>query len=121
MTNNKERTYDFVCFTDLAYEFDISGKKEIEKKIKRRLKYHKLGDYHQDRVDYIRQLKNDLYSEISQAAKSKYFRKSDSIYADLADFAIDQMTADYFEKYNKVNKDELKGMINFAVYLYHLR
>ena len=72
MTDNKEQTYDFICFTDLAYEFDFSEKKEIEKKIKRRLKYYNLGDYKQDRVEYIRQLKNDLYSEISKTTKSKY-------------------------------------------------
>jgi hypothetical protein len=121
MTDDKRQTYDFICFTDLAYEFDFSNKKEIEKKIKRRLKYHKLGDYNQDRVDYIRQLKNDLNSEISQTTKSKYFHKSKSNYADLADFNIDQLTADYHRKYEKVDKDELMGMINFAIYLYHLR
>ena len=57
MTDDKTQTYDFICFTDLAYEFDVCEKKEIEKKIKRRLKYHDLGDYNQGRVDYIRQLK----------------------------------------------------------------
>jgi hypothetical protein len=44
MTDDKKQTYDFICFTDLAYEFDLSEKKEIEKKIKRRLKYYNLGD-----------------------------------------------------------------------------
>ena len=121
MTEEKGQTYDFICFTDLAYEFDFSEKKEIEKKIKRRLKYYKLGDYKQDRVDYIRELKNDLYSEISKTTKSKYFHKSKSNYADLADFDFDRMTDDYNEKYDKMDKDELKGMINFAIYLYHLR
>lgn len=121
MTDDKEQTYDFICFTDLAYEFDFSDKKEIEKKIKRRLKYHKLGNYNQERVDYIRQLKNDLHSEISRTTKSKYFHKSKSNYADLADFNIDQMTDDYYKKYDKVDKGELMGMINFSIYLYHMR
>ncbi len=121
MTDNNSQTYDYICFTDLAYEFDFSEKSEIEKKIKRRLKYHKLGDYNQDRVDYIRQLKNDLYLEISQTTKSKYFHKSKSNYADLEDFNIDRMTTDYNKKFNKVDKNELMGMINFAIYLYHMR
>jgi hypothetical protein len=121
MTDDKGQTYDFICFTDLAYEFDFSDKKGIEKKIKRRLKYHKLGEYKKDRVDFIRQLKNDLYSEISKTTKSKYFRKSKSNYADLADFNIDRMTADYFKTYDTVDKSELTGMINFAIYLYHMR
>ena len=121
MTNNQSETYNSICFTDLAYEFDFSDKKEIEKKIKRRLKYHKLGDYNQDRVDYIRTLKDELYSEISQQTKSKYFRKSKSNYADLEDFDLERMTTDFGDKFDKIDGDELKGMIGFALYLYHLR
>jgi len=121
MTDDKKQTYDFICFTDLAYEFDFSEKKEAENKIKRRLKYYKLGDYNQERVDYIRQLKNDLYLEISKETKSRYFQKSKSAYADLADFNIERMVADYITKYDKVDNSELMGMINFAIYLYHMR
>jgi len=121
MTKKNDQTYDFICFTDLIYEFDISKKKEIEKKIKSRLKYHKLGDYDQDKVDYIRALKNDLRSDIAKTSESTYFHKSKSEYAELTDFDVDSMTTDYHKKYNKVNKDELKAMINFAIYSYHLR
>ena len=121
MTNDQRQTYDLICFTDLAYEFDFSEKKEIERKIKRRLKYYKLGGFSQERVDYIRELKNDLYSEITKTTKSKYFHKSKSNYADLADFDSEKMTKDFHEKYDKVDKEDLKGMINFAVYLYHMR
>ncbi len=121
MAEQKSQSYDYTCFTDLVYEFDFSKKKEIEKKIKRRLKYHKLGDYNQERVDYIRQLKNELHSEISKASQSKYFHKSKSNYAELADFDIETMTNDYTKKYDKVDKGELTAMINFAIYLFHLR
>jgi hypothetical protein len=119
--SSKDQTYDFICFTDLAYEFDISKKKEIETKIKRRLKYHKLGKYNQERVDYIRQLKGDLYSEITKGSDSTYYHKSQSSFADLADFDTRRMSIDFHNKYNQVNMDELAAMINFAIYLYHLR
>ncbi len=121
MTDSKEQTYDFICFSDLAYEFDFSDKKEAEKKIKRRLRYYKLGDYSQNRVEYIRDLKNDLYQEISKQTKSKYFSKSKSNFADLADFKFEKMTADYLEKYDKINESDMKGILNFAIYLYHMR
>jgi hypothetical protein len=120
-TGQESPTYDFICFSDLAYEFNPQEKKEIEKKIKRRLKYYKLGNYNQERVDYIRCLKNDLYAEISLESKSTYFSKSKSDYADLNDFDINRMAFDYLKKYEKVNAKEMIGMINFAVYLYHLR
>lgn len=76
MTQKPERSYDYTCFTDLANEFGSSNPKDAEKKIKQRLKYYKLGDYNQERVDYLRLLKTDLYNEISLYSKSKYFNKS---------------------------------------------
>ena len=121
MTKTSEQSYDFICFTDLAYEFDFSDTKEAEKKIKRRLKYYNLGEYDQERVDYIRELKNDLYKEISLGTKSKYFNKSKSNYADLADFDIERMKSDFIEKYEKIESSNMIGILNYAIYLYHLR
>lgn len=115
------QTYDFICFTDLVYEFDFSEKKEIESKIKRRLKYYKLGDYSQERVDYIRNVKNDLYKEISKFSKSEYYNKSDSKYSDFKDFNSDTMLIDFNNKYQEISKSEMSGMINFAIYLYYMR
>ena len=121
MTEDKGQTYDFICFTDLAYEFDFAKKNETEKKIKRRLKYYKLGDYNQERVDYLRLLKNVLFSEISSGTKSKYFHKSKSNYADLNDFDLVRMRQDYINKYDKIDRNDMDGLINFAIYLYHMR
>ena len=70
MAQKSEQSYDYICFSDLAYEVDFSDPREIEKKIKRRLKYYNLASYDQERVDYIRQLKNELNAEISLHSKS---------------------------------------------------
>lgn len=78
---NKNMTYDFVCFCDLVYEFDEDESIKTEKKIRRRLKYYKLEPYKQERVNYIRQLKNELYSEISKYDKSIYFTEDHGKYA----------------------------------------
>lgn len=121
MTEEHENTYEFVCFSDLAYEFDFSEKKEAERKIKRRLKYYKLGEYDQERVDYVRRLKDELYSEISSQSKSKYFQKSKSNFADLEDFNFERMLADYTETYERITKSDMGRILNFAIYLYHLR
>lgn len=121
MKTADNHTYDFICFTDLAYEFDFSEKKEIENKIKRRLKYYKLGDYNQERIDYIRNLKNDLYKEISMLSKSKYYNKSNSKYADFKDFNFDKMVIDFNKEYQEISNSEMSGMINFAIYLYYMR
>ena len=117
----QKQTYDYICFSDLAYEFDSTDFPEAEKKIKRRLKYYKLASYNQERIDYIRTLKNDVYKEISLRSKSKYFNKVESIYADLADFDIERMTSDFLEKYHKINKSDMTRILNFAIYLYYMR
>lgn len=113
MEQDTQPTYDFICFTDLAYEFDFSDKKEAEKKIKRRLKYYKLGNYNQDRIEYIRVLKNDLYAEISLQTKSKYFQKSKSNYADLEDYKFENMKIDYLKEYDLISENDMNGILNF--------
>jgi len=121
MKQTSKQTYDYICFSDLAYEFDSSDLKEAEKKIKRRLKYYKLDNYEQERIEYIRELKNDLYKEISLQSKSKYFNKSNSKYADFTDFNVEKMKSDYMKKYKEINSSDMYGILNFAIYLYHLR
>jgi hypothetical protein len=121
MEQANQQTYDLICFTDLAYEFDFSDKKETERKIKRRLKYYGLGDYNQERTEYIRALKNDLYAEISLGSKSSYFQKSKSHYADLEDYKFEKMKLDYLKKYDSITEDDMNGILNFAIYLYHMR
>ena len=117
----KKMSYDCVCFTDLAYEFSSEEKKEIEKKIKRRLKYYNLGDYNQDKVDHIRQLKNELYTEIRLYNKSKYFQETSSRYASLDNFEISRMITDYLTTFDKITEEDMYAMLNFAIYLYWLR
>jgi hypothetical protein len=63
-----------------------------------------------------------LRTEIYLYNKSRYYQKSNkSKYADFADFDIDLMVADYIEKFDKVSKSDMYGIINYAVYLYYLR
>ena len=115
------QTSDFIIFTDLIHEYNESKQKEVEKKIKRRLKYHKLGPYDQERVDYIRQLKNTIWTEIRLQKNSRYFKKTPSVYAEIEDFDIKQMLADYKKDYDKLSARDLRAMIGWAVHWYHTR
>lgn len=121
MTKKSATTYDYICFTDLAYEFTGAEKIVVEKKIKRRLRYYQLGAYSQERVDHIRQIKNALMDELTHPAKSQYYKGTTSVYSALTDFDTDKMTVAYHKKFPSVHPDELKAMICFAVYLYYLR
>ncbi|MBX2970119.1 MAG: hypothetical protein KF803_12175 [Cyclobacteriaceae bacterium] len=115
------KSYDHILFGKLAYEFSFTDKSETEKKIKQSLKYYKLTPYSQERVDYIRQFKNDLYAEISKTDGSKYYKKTPSVYAEMEDFNVEQMTEDFHSTYHKLDKQELRGMIGYAIYLYYQR
>ena len=117
----QEQTYDYICFSELAYELDILDIHKTENKIKRRLKYYNLASYDQARVDYIRQLKNDLLSEISLQSKSKYFSKSNTEYADLTDFDIEKMKLDFSKRHDQLTDLDMGRILNFAIYLYYLR
>jgi hypothetical protein len=105
----------------LAYEFDVTEYRETERKIKRRLKYYELEDYNQERIDYIRKLKNDLKGEIDLGAQSKYFEKSISELTDLKDYQLENMKSDFLKKYHLINEKDIEAILNFAIYLYYLR
>lgn len=115
----QKQTRDYIYFSELAYEFDSTDFPEVEKKIKRRLEYYKLSSYNQERVDYIRRLKNEVYREISH--QSKYYNKSESDYADLADFDIERMTSDFLENYPDLTELDMTRILNLAIYLNYLR
>ncbi|MDV7141016.1 hypothetical protein R3X28_19190 [Maribacter sp. TH_r10] len=121
MSETSEQTYDYVCFSDLAYEFDFSDLKEAEKKIKRKLKYYGLGKYDQERVEYVRNLKNDLFKEIRLYDKSEYYIPSKSQFAEFTDFDHKKMKVDFLNKYEKINDSDMSQIINFAIYLYYMR
>ena len=105
---------------ELAYEFDVSEKKEIEAKIKRKLKYYNLGKFDLEKVEYLRTIKNDLFSEISKSTKSKYFKNSKGL-ANMTDFNLEKLIKEYSLKYEKIEKEDLSTMINYSIYLYYMR
>ncbi|EIJ40340.1 MULTISPECIES: hypothetical protein [Galbibacter] len=116
----RKETYDFVSFSELAYEWELADKDVVESKIKRRIK--SLNEkYNQVRVNNIRSLRHELFEEISLENKSKYFIESQGKFADIGDFNLDQMVIDYNEKYTEINNSDLVNIIEFAVYLFYVR
>ena len=121
MAEKIEQTFDYICFSDLAYEFDFSEPKEAEKKIKRKLRYYGLGKYDQERVEYVRNLKNDLFKEIRLYDKSEYYIPSKSEFAEFTDFDHFKMKVDFIKKYKKISVSDMSRILNFAIYLYYMR
>lgn len=119
MKKDNAMSCNFVCFTYLAYEFELADRKQIENKIKSQLNYYKLGKYSQETVDYIRSMKDDLYNELSK--DKKYWRSNTSGYAEIDDFDIEKIISDYSVKYCQIERGDMWRIINFAIYLYYLK
>jgi hypothetical protein len=112
---------DVVAFQILAYEFDGEDLADAEKKIRRKLRSAKLGPYDQRRVDYLRALKNELRAEITLFGRSKYFRGASGAVAAIADFDVDRLTGDFWKKYPQVSREDMGGIVGFAMYIDYLR
>lgn len=121
MPQKPDPTYDYICFSELAYEPLDSNPENIEGKIKRRLTYYKLPAYDHERLAYIRSLKNKVYDEISRLSDSSYYQRGASIYAELSDFDVERMASDLLKIYTTIDREEMIRMLNFALYLYYLR
>lgn len=121
MTVKGKPSYDYICFSELVYEFDDSVRKNVETKIKRRLKYYAAGAFDAERADLLRGLKKEMYAEITSGCASPHFKKTDSPYTVLADFDTAGMAADYCAKYPAVAQEDMAYMVQFAVYLFYTR
>jgi hypothetical protein len=119
--DEKTHSYNQICFSVLAYEFNDSEIKDSERKIKRRLKYHRAGTYDQQRVDMMRTLKNDLKTEISLLDKSRYFLGCKGAYSALEDFDTSRMIRDFSREHPLVDITEFPEIMNFALFVYYLR
>ena len=118
----KQRTTksaDEVTLDVLAYEFALDDPAEAERKIRRRLRYHGVGPYRQERVSVLRRLKDQVQREIQHGGR--YFVGSHGEYAAMEDVDVERMIQDLAESYPEVPREEIARFVPFAVYLYHLR
>ena len=121
MKGKTDLSYEFLIFRELIYEYDASQREAVEAKIKRKLKYHGLAPYNQEKIDYIRNLKIELSNEIKLQGNSKYFEKTLSKYAEIEDFDINRMVRDYGESYPKLSEENINQMIGWGVHWFHTR
>jgi hypothetical protein len=115
------KTCDAVILQVLVYEFEFHAPAEAEGKIRRRLRYHGLGPYQQERIDMLRRLKNEVQTEIHRWERSRYFVGRHGEYATMEDFDGERLTQELSASYTDVTRDEIAAFVPAAIYLYHLR
>jgi len=113
--------YDNAALQFLVYEFSDNEISDVNVKIKRKVKRDNLGVYDQEHIDYLRELKNIIKTEIEKHTKSKYYTQRHGEYSNINDFDTEKMTNDYYNKYKSISKNVISSFIELAIYVYYLR
>jgi hypothetical protein len=117
----KPETAAEVILGVLVYEFDFDDPRETETKIKKRLRYYKLGPFEQAEVDLLRRLKDSLQAEIGKFGESKYYAGPHGKYAAMENFDTGRMIADYKAMFPEVRAAKIEWFVQFAVFSYYIR
>jgi hypothetical protein len=117
----KPDTPEKVILGVLLYEFSSDEQQKSQAKIKRRLRYHQLGPYDQERVDVLRRLKDSLQQEISGRHRSRYYLGTHGRYAAMEDLDVARIVEDYSKAFPTIARSEIEWFVPNAVYTYYLR
>ena len=116
-----QKTADDIILEDLIHEFGPSYRREVESKIKRRLRYYQAGPYDQARVDRLRELQQLLLRELGNPRTSRYYVGAKGKYAALEDYDLDRLINDAAAAFPDVDRTQIADTVPFAAYLYYLR
>lgn len=114
-------TYDYVCFTSLVNELMDNDASGAKRRISSRLRYFGLAKYNQERIELIRNMKDNLRAELSNPRSSSCYAGSNTKFAEPSNFNFECLVRKYSEKFPSIERDDLGRMINFAIYSYYLR
>jgi hypothetical protein len=112
---------DQVIFSVLVYEFRADEHGKSEATIRRRLRYHGLGPYDQERVELLRRLKDSLRVEIGRHQHSRYYLEPHGEYAAMEDFDVPRLVDDCCAEFLEVARADIESFVQFAVFTYYLR
>jgi hypothetical protein len=115
------RSADEAILDVLVWESPFDDPKEAERKIRRRLRYHDIGPYQQERVDLLRRLKNETYREIRREGQSRYFAGQRGEDSAVEDFDINRLIGDLAASYPDVPREAIERFIPWVIYLHYLR
>lgn len=113
--------YDDAALSVLAYEFGSSDPGDSEKKIKRKLRDKKLGQYDEARIASLRSFRDAIRGEANLRQNSKYYTHSHGKYADIEDFDRSRMTEDYAKQFPGIPRATITSFVDFTIYLCYLR
>jgi len=118
-------TYESEALAVLIYEFGTVSIREIDEKIKKRLKRKHLGEFESTRVNLLRAMKNELQKEIALQHESRYYiRKKQSAargeFVEVDDFDVSLLISDAAARYPNIPKRVIEWFVPFSVFVNHL-
>jgi hypothetical protein len=119
MQNDESR--DLAIFQVLVNELPGNDPGKTTAKIKRKLNRANLGPYDEVRVNQLRVLHDALQQEICKFHHSKYYKGIPGSFASLEHFDTERMVLEYLREFPLITKNDLRGIIGFAIYSYYLR
>lgn len=121
MKRQSKRTATEIAFGFLAYEFSRDDPGKADEKIRRSLRNHGFRRFPQSKIEFLRNLKNELQTEIGRGMKSQYFLQCPSKRAGLYDFDIDRLTEALVLQFPGLSINRVKSFVRFAIFLYWMR
>ena len=117
----KPETTDAAVLSVLLYEFPTSDKVEVERTIRRRLRSQGFDQCEQERVQRLREFKDQVQEEFLRQERSRYCLGPHGEWASLADFDLDRMLIDFSAAYSDIGRGEIAWFLGFAAYVYYQR
>ena len=113
--------YDDELLAVLRFEFRQTDAGDSERKIRRRLREKRLGDYDQDRVDAARALKNDVQQEFDHRTPSRFFRPVGGRYVEDSDWDLPGLVEHLQAKHSAVAEESVDWFARWGLFYYYLK
>ena len=105
----------------LLWEMLPTQRPDAERKIKRRLREKRLGEYDQKRVDVLRLMKERTARELHRKSESQFHRGYSGKYSKFEDWDIERLAQHLIEEHADVPQENIRAMLPHAIYAYYLR
>lgn len=113
--------YNHEVLAVLLWEMLPSQQSDTERKIKRRLRDKRLGEYDQDRVDALRLLKETMAGELSRRSESIFHRGTSGKHSNSDDWDTERLARHLIDKHADIPEKNIRAILPNAIRTYYLR
>lgn len=105
----------------LLWEMLPSQRSDAERKIRRRLREKRLGEYDQKRVDALRLLKERAAGELNRRSESPFHGGTSGKYSKSEDWDVERLAQHLIDEHADIPEENIRAMLPQAIHTYYLR